>query len=283
MKTGTFTGFDLELRDPGIAWFQFNSPERLNGMTSGTKRDLIEAVTQAQMDDDVRVLVFTGTGRAFCAGDDMRAYETADLGGETLVDSIPSGHGNELGTYNALRVISQGLNIAVRNLDKLTVCALNGIAIQAGFSLALSCDFRIAADTARMGSATLRFGLMPDEGGQYLLVEAMGVAKTMDFLMRKKIVSADEALELGLLHEVVPAADLEKHTMAFAVELAEGPQLAMRLLKRSVYNAAEMTWVQSLDDIAARTAINDHHPDAKEGGAAFTEKREPVFNRWLDH
>ena len=160
MKTGTFTGFDLEIREPGIAWFQFNSPERLNGMTTGIKRDLIEAVTQAQMDNAVRVLVFTGTGRAFCAGDDLKAYRGADLGGEPLVDNIPPGHDSELGTYNGLRTISQALNTAVRNLDKLTICALNGVAIQTGFSLALSCDFRIAADSARMGSATLRFGLL---------------------------------------------------------------------------------------------------------------------------
>ena len=282
MKTGTFTGFELELRDPGIAWFQFNSPERLNGMTTAIKRDLIEAITQAQMDNEVRVLVFTGTGRAFCAGDDLRAYRSADLGGEPLVDKIPPGHDSALGTYNGLRTISQALNTAVRNLDKLTICALNGIAIQTGFSLALSCDFRIAADTARMGSATLRFGLLPDEGGQYLLVQAMGVAKTMDFLMRKKIVDANEAEQLGLVHEVVPAAELENHTMAFATELANGPQVSMRMLKRSVYNAAELTWTQSLDEIAAKTAITDHHPDAQEGVAAFHEKRAATFNAWLD-
>jgi len=282
MKTGTFTGFDLEIREPGIAWFQFNSPERLNGMTTAIKRDLIEAVTQAQMDNSVRVLVFTGTGRAFCAGDDLRAYRGADLGGEPLVDSIPAGHDNELGTYNGLRTISQALNTAIRNLDKLTVCALNGIAIQTGFSLALSCDFRIAADTARVGSATLRFGLLPDEGGQYLLVQAMGIAKTMEFLMRKKIVDAAEALELGLVHEVVPAAELESATMALAGELANGPQVSMRLLKRSVYNAGELSWSQSLDEIAAKTAISDHHPDAREGVAAFNEKRDATFNTWLD-
>lgn len=282
MQTGTFTGFELELREPGIAWFQFNSPERLNGMTTAIKRDLIEAVTQAQMDNQVRVLVFTGTGRAFCAGDDLRAYYGADLGGEPLVADIPPGHDNALGTYNGLRTISQALNTAVRNLDKLTICAINGIAIQTGFSLALSCDFRIAADSARMGSATLRFGLLPDEGGQYLLVQAMGVAKTMDFLMRKKIVDANEAAALGLVHEVVPAAELEDHTMAFAAELANGPQVSMRLLKRSVYNAAELSWSQSLDEIAAKTAITDHHPDAREGVKAFHEKRSASFNAWLD-
>ena len=282
MKTGSFTGFDLEIRKPGIAWFQLNSPERLNGMTTTIKRDLIEAVTQAQMDNNVRVLVFTGTGRAFCAGDDLKAYRGADIGGEPLVDAIPGGHDNELGTYNGLRVISQKLNSTVRSLDKLSICAINGIAIQTGFSLALSCDFRIAAESARMGSATLRFGLLPDEGGQYLLVEAMGVAKTMDFLMRKKIVSATEALELGLINEVVPNDELESAAMQMAEEFANGPQVSMRLLKRSIQNAAELSWEQSLDEIAAKTAISDHHPDAKEGVKAFQEKRTASFNDWLN-
>jgi len=283
MDTGQFTGFDLEMRDPGIAWFQFSTPERLNGMTTAIKRDLIEAVTQAQMDNRVRVLVFTGTGRAFCAGDDLKAYRGAELGGRPLVPDIPPGHDNAIGTYNGLRTISQQLNTVVRSIDKLTIAAVNGVAIQTGFSLALSCDFRIAADSARLGSATLRFGLLPDEGGQYLLVQTLGVAKTLEFLMKKRIVSADEALELGLVHEVVPAAGLEQAAMAWATELANGPQVSMRLLKRSVYNAAELGWGQALDEIAAKTAISDHHPDAREGVAAFREKREPRFNAWLEN
>ncbi len=282
MKTGAFTGFDLTIRDKGIAWFQFNTPERLNGMTTAIKRDLIEAVTQAQMDNDVRVLVFTGTGRAFCAGDDLKAYKSAELGGSPLVDPIPPGHENPLSTYDGLRTISQQLNTTVRNIDKLTICAINGVAIQTGFSLALSCDFRIASDNARMGSATLRFGLLPDEGGQYLLVRLLGVAKAMEFMMRKKIVMADEAMELGLVSQVVPANELENETMALASELAEGPQVSMRLLKKSIYNAAELSWEHALDEIASKTAISDHHSDAKEGVAAFHDKREAKFNEWLE-
>ena len=282
MDSGEFTGFEVSLRDPGIAWFQFNTPERLNGMTTSIKRDLIEAVTQAQMDNAVRVVVFTGTGRAFCAGDDLKAYSNAQLSGTPLVPGIPPGHDNALGTYNGLRTISQQLNTTIRNLDKLTVAAINGVAIQTGFSLALACDFRIAADTARMGSATLRFGLLPDEGGQYLLVQQLGVSRTLDFLIRKKIVGADEALEMGLVNQVVPAAELAEATLEWATELANGPQVAMRLLKRSVYNAAELSWNQSLDEIAAKTAISDHHPDAREGVKAFQEKRQPVFNEWLE-
>jgi 2-(1,2-epoxy-1,2-dihydrophenyl)acetyl-CoA isomerase len=278
-QTGQFRGFETAIHEPGIAVFTFNQPERLNGLTQVIKRDLIELLTQAQMDDGVRVVVFTGKGRAFSAGDDVTGRPLP--GGPQLMPDIFPGHREAIGTYEGLRVHSQTVNSAIRNLDKLSIAAVNGIAIQTGLSLALSCDFRIASKEARMGSATLRFGLLPDEGGQYLLVQLMGVAKTMDFLMRKKIVSAEEALDLGLVHEVVESAELMERTMVLATELATGPQVSMRLLKRTIYNAAEMTWAHALDDIAAKTAISDHHPDAREGVAAFRERREPKFNAWL--
>jgi 2-(1,2-epoxy-1,2-dihydrophenyl)acetyl-CoA isomerase len=283
MDTGSFSGFDLELRENGIAWFQFNTPDRLNGMTVRIKRDMVEAVTQAQMDNAVRVLVFTGSGRAFCAGDDLRAYHGKDVvGGERLVPAIHPGHDSPIGTYDGLRTISQKLNTAVRSLDKLTVAAINGVAIQTGLSLALSCDFRLAASSARLGSATLRFGLLPDEGGQYLLVQLLGLSRALDFVMRKRIVSASEALDLGLVSAVVEPEALEASDMELATELATGPQVSMRLLKRSLYNAAELGWDQSLDEIAAKTAVSDHHPDVREGTKAFFEKREPRFNAWLE-
>jgi 2-(1,2-epoxy-1,2-dihydrophenyl)acetyl-CoA isomerase len=278
-QVGQFRGFETELREPGIAVFTFNQPERLNGLTQVIKRDLVEQLTQAQMDDAVRVVVFTGQGRAFCAGDDVTGRPLPNS--PQLMPDIYPGHREAIGTYEGLRVLSQTVNSAVRGLDKLSIAAINGIAIQTGLSLALACDFRIASKDARLGSATLRFGLLPDEGGQFLLVQLMGVAKTMDFLMRKRIVPAEEALALGLVHEVVEAPDLMSRTMALATELANGPQVSMRLLKRTVYNAAEMTWAHALDDIAAKTAISDHHPDSREGLAAFREKREPKFNAWL--
>ena len=282
MDTGKFRGFEVTIQDPGITVLTFNEPERLNGFTQECKRDMTEMLVQAQMDDQVRVVVFTGSGRAFCAGDDLSGRRPPDRDG--LVPKIFGGHHNEIGTYEGLRHISQPLNVAVRNLDKLCIAAINGVAIQTGLSLALACDFRIAAREARLGSATLRFGLLPDEGGQFLLVQLMGVAKTMDFLMRKRIVSAEEALELGLVHEVVDGAQLMDRTMALATELANGPQVSMRLLKRSIYNAAEMTFNHALDEIAAKTAISDHHPDAREGVAAFREKRPANFNAWIaDH
>jgi 2-(1,2-epoxy-1,2-dihydrophenyl)acetyl-CoA isomerase len=210
----------------------------------------------------------------------MKSYGRETAG--SMVGPIGAGHQTPIGTYDALRAISQAVNVAVRNLDKLTVAAVNGFAIQTGFSFALACDFRIAARSARMGSATLRFALLPDEGGQWLLVQHLGVARTVDFLMRSRIVSADEALELGLVHQVVADDELAGAALDLARELADGPQVAMRLLKRSIYSAAELTFPHALDDIASKTAITDHHADAKAGGQAFREKRSARFNEWLE-
>lgn len=281
MRTGTFRGFTTELREPGILAITFNRPEKLNGLDQWIKRDLSETLTQAQMDDAVRVVLFTGEGRGFCAGDDISGRGRDD--GETVMQDIPGGHRDAIGTYNGLRWLSQPIAAGIRALDKLSIAAINGIAIQSGFSLALACDFRIASTEARMGSATLRFGLLPDEGGQFLLVQHMGVARTMDFLMRKRVVSAREALDLNLVHEVVEPEDLQARAMALATELANGPGVAQRLLKRSIYNAAEMTFAHALDEIAAKTAISDHDPDVREGIAAFREKRQPNFNQPRAH
>ena len=282
MQTGKFRGFEVEVHTPGIAVITFNRPERLNGTTQPMKRDLIEILTQAQMDDAVRVVVFTGSGRAFCAGDDISGRDVNYGDAQALVPDIPRGHAVPIGTYDGLRTLSQPVNLAIRNLDKLSIAAMNGVAIQTGFSLALSCDFRIASTEARMGMGTLRFGLLPDEGGQFLIVQMLGVAKAMDFLMRNRIVSAAEALGLGLVHEVTLPGELMDHTLELARELANGPQVAMRLLKRMVYNSSELTFHQALDDIASKTAISDHHPDSREGIAAFREKRVPRFNQWLE-
>src|SRR5438105_15330052 len=281
MRTGNFRGFEVTLQDPGIALITLNQPDRLNGTTQPMKRDLVETIAQAQMDDAVHVVVITGSGRAFCAGDDMSSRRpTGDA--EALMPDIPPGHGNPIGTYEGLRWLSQSLNVAVRSLDKLTIAAINGVAIQTGLSLALACDFRIASDQARLGSATLRFGLQPDEGGHALVVQLIGLAKAMDFFMRKRILDANAALSYGLVHEVVPHDQLMDRAIDLARELAEGPQVAMRLLKRSLYNAAEMPMLQAFDDIAGKTGISDHHPDAREGVASFVDKRKPAFNKWLE-
>lgn len=275
MLTGEYSGFTVEVVERGICVITFNRPERMNGTNQAMKRDLTEVVYQAQMDDEVRVVLFTGQGRAFSAGDDMTGA-TRDLTPQ-LVPAIPRGHGTAIGTYDALRFLSQSVNLAIRNLDKVTIAAVNGYAIQTGLTLALACDFRIAAREAKLGSATLRFGLLPDEGGHYFLVQTLGLPKALDFILRKRIVTGDEAAALGLVHEAVDGDQLMERAMELAREFAAGPQVAQRLLKRSIYNAYELSMEQSFEEIAAKTAITDHHPDAREGGTAFREKRTPNF------
>jgi 2-(1,2-epoxy-1,2-dihydrophenyl)acetyl-CoA isomerase len=125
-------------------------------------------------------------------------------------------------------------------------------------------------------------GWMPDEAGHWLLVEHLGVKKALEFLLRKSIVSAEEARQLGLVNEVVDDGDLTKRSMEVAEEFANLPQVATRLLKKAVYNAARLTLEQAGDDIATKTAISDYHQDAIEGAPAFREKRPATFNRWLE-
>jgi 2-(1,2-epoxy-1,2-dihydrophenyl)acetyl-CoA isomerase len=281
MLDGRYRGFEIKTA-AGVAVITFNQPDRLNAMTRGMARDLHEIMIQAQNDDDTRIVVLTGMGRGFCAGDDVAESQTNPQPPTLVPSQVRSSRNQPVNQYPLLRTYSQELIRSIRNLDKLTIAAVNGAAIQIGLSMALACDYRIASQGARLGSGTLRFGFLPDEGGHWLLVQHLGLAKALDFLMRARIVAAPEALEWGLVTEVVPPDELMVRTMALAQELAHGPQVAMRLLKRSLYNAAQQTFEQAGDDIAAKTAISDHHPDTTEGMQAFRQKRRPQFNRWLE-
>jgi 2-(1,2-epoxy-1,2-dihydrophenyl)acetyl-CoA isomerase len=278
MIEGDYQGFAVEVREPGVAVITFNRPERLNAMSFGTRRDLVEILTLAQLDDEVRVVVLTGTGRGFVAGvnNDPSVREAP-----SLVPDRPKPQHAPVNLYGQLVHYAQEPARTIRRLDKLTIAAVNGYAIQLGLSIVLACDFAVAARSAQFGSATLRMGWQPDEGGHWLLVEHLGVKRALEFLMRKRIVSADEALQLGLINEVVDDGELLKSAVGLATELADGPQVAMRLLKKAVYNAAQLTFDQAGDDIASKTAISDHHQDALDGSVAFRAKRSPTFNQWL--
>lgn len=274
-----YSGFNVDNRADGICVITLNRPATMNGFDWSVKRDLTEATTQLAYDDSSRVVVITG-GDNFSAGDNF-GNQSTDIWGQAKSQPVTRERHDSLSTYSSLRTISQNMIRAVRSLDKLTIAAVDGYAIQSGLSLALACDFRIATPRSKLGSATLRMGYLPDEGGHFLLVQNLGVSRTKDFLLRKRIVSGVEAFDLGLINELVEPDELMPRALAFAAELAEGPQVAMRLLKHAIDNAADMTFEQACMDIAVRTAVSDHHPDAKEGAAAFREKprRNPQFNR----
>ncbi|MDB5430055.1 MAG: enoyl-CoA hydratase/isomerase family protein [Caulobacter sp.] len=277
MLEGAYAGFDLKIEGPGIAVITFNRPERLNSFNIAMKRDLIEAVTQLQYDDDSKVVLFTGQGRAFSSGDDVGGAFNEDHWRDARSNPVIKGRHDALGTYSSMRTISQGLTRAVRNLDKITIAAINGAAVQSGFSLALACDFRLSVPDAKLGSGTMRMAFLPDEGGHHLIVRMLGVARAKDFLLRGRIVDGRQALEMGLVSDLAEPDQLMERAMALATELAEGPQVALRMLKHAIDNADDLTFEQAGMDIAVRTAVSDHHPDAKEGWRAFAEKRKPKF------
>jgi len=284
---GSYQGFDVAMHDRGIALFTFNRPDRLNAVSQPVRWELEEVLTVAQFDDQVRVIVLTGSGRGFVAGVAGHGADDLDIWDEeppVMASRLPSHRDVPLSRYEILVHLSQRGVRAVRRLDKLTVAAVNGFAVQWGLSLALACDFVIVGRSARFASATLRTGFQPDEGGHWLLVQHLGVRKALEFMMLNQFVDSETAVRLGLANEVVDDDQLLPRAMELAAQLAAGPQAAMRHLKKATYLAAELTFDQAGEDIAVRTSVTDFHQDAAEGVTAFwaRPRRTPHFNKWLE-
>lgn len=278
---GQYAGFTLDIREPGIAWIRFERPKgTLNGFTAAMKRDLVDAVHELNFRPDMRVIVFTGANGAFSGGDDFKNYygEEHWRDGARSRNLLSERRLDEVGLYGRIRLASQKLTSAVYETDLITIAAIDGVCIQSALSVALACDFRLASPKARIGSGTLRFGFQPDENGHYLLVRQIGVSRTLDFLINSRLLDGREALEWGLINEVVESDAIDDRAMEMATRIAAGPMAATRMLKRAVYRAYEQDFAGAAEDIALRTAITDHNPDTAEGVAAWIEKRTPQFN-----
>jgi enoyl-CoA hydratase/carnithine racemase len=154
---------------------------------------------------------------------------------------------------------------------------INGPAVAGGLALALACDFRIAADTARLGDTSGKFGLLPDEGGAWLFPRAMGLDRALKMTLLAEVYEAKEAERQGLVTSVVPAGELEAHTLAFARALAARAPLAVRLAKAMMVRGQTMSLEHSLGDAGLSVMISNASHDVREGVTAFFEKRDPVF------
>jgi enoyl-CoA hydratase/carnithine racemase len=161
--------------------------------------------------------------------------------------------------------------------DKPVIAAINGAAVAGGLTLALACDFRIAAESARLGDTSLKFALIPDEGGAYFFPRAMGMDRALKMSLLSEIYPAQRAFELGLVTEVVSDAELMNVARALAGRLADGPPIAIRLAKRMMYKQRTMELDNALEDAAMATLVSNYTDDVKEGIAAFHEKRKPRF------
>ncbi|TET37612.1 MAG: enoyl-CoA hydratase [Dehalococcoidia bacterium] len=252
-------------KEEGIATITLNRPQALNALTPTMEREWMAAIEDARDDDEVRVLVVTGAGRAFCAGKDMR-----DEGMEREAPSL-----FEMTKF--MRENIHGMALAIANLDKPYIGSINGPAVGGGMDFASMCDIRIASERAKFGMAYGRFGLPPAGGGCYFLPRIVGIARACELIWTSRIIDAEEALRIGYVSQVVPHDELEAATKELATRLAKGAAVAIRLAKRLIYHCLDLDLARALEDHQRALFIAYCTEDAKEGPRAFIEKREPIF------
>jgi len=256
----------LEVVTDGVAVLTLNRPDKLNAMSPAMLDTMLEALPRLADDGKVGVVVLTGAGRGFCAGGDVKAMaEGREFGGDTLEEKA-----------SALRTQME-VSRWLHEMPKPTIAMVRGAAAGAGLSLAMACDMRIAGDSARFAPAFARVGYSGDFGGSFFLTRLVGTAKARELYYTADILSAEQALALGLANRVVPDTRLEEETMALARRLAAGPRVALRYMKRNM-NAAESGSLTELLDLEAwhhtRCGMTEDH---REAARAFVDKREPVF------
>ena len=254
----------LVKRDGGVLTLTFNRPEARNAFTPDMLSRLGDELTEAELDPSIGCIVLTGAGGAFCAGGDVKAMAAG-----VAVDPVVR--------MEKQRMTQRLTSLRLYEMATPTIAALPGAAAGAGFSMALACDMRIAADTAVMTTAFAKVGLTGDYGGTYLLTQLVGASKARELYLLADRIDMTEAKRLNIVNWVVPAAELEARTMEIAERLANGPRVAHRLIKDNLNRALKSTFAECLDMESVNLAAARNTADHKEAAKAFAEKRAPKF------
>ncbi len=247
-------------KENGIATITLNRPQALNAFVPQMNKEVLEVLKEGERDKDVRCFVITGAGRAFCAGQDLKGRTPEQKGslGASLREK-----------YNP--IIRQ-----IRQMEKIVIAAVNGVAAGAGCNLALACDLRVASEEAKFVQSFVRVGLAPDSGGSFILPRLVGLSKAMELLLLGETVDAREAQRIGLVAKVFPTVEFAESIKAIAAKVASAPR-GIGLIKRAVNHAmlsgleTDLEYEAHLQEIAGRST------DYDEGVRAFLEKRTPVF------
>jgi enoyl-CoA hydratase/carnithine racemase len=254
-----------------VATLTLNAPERMNTISGVMLTEISELLLRADRDPDVRCIVLTGSGRAFCAGLDLQAQMAGPKGGLGNLGGSGESFTGEFDLRSAPPVV-------LHNLDTPTICALNGGSAGYGLDLALGCDIRIAVDTAKLNPGFAKRGILPESGGTWLLPRMVGYAKAAEIAFTGRTLTAAEALELGLVNHVVSADEFAERTAAMANEIAANAPLAVRAIKRMMRAAETETFEQNVHHVFLQLLPLLRTNDFSEGVAAFMEKREPEFH-----
>ena len=250
-----------------IATITLNRPERMNTISGPMLRQLTERLLEADADRDVRVIVLTGTGRAFCAGLDLS---------EVVRPSLPGDISNTNAGFHDLDLRNTPPTVLF-NLGKPTICALNGSAAGYGMDTALGCDIRIMAQSAKMAAAFTKRGIVPESGGTWFLPRLIGWSKAAELIFTGRTLTADQCLEMGLISRVVPDAELAAAAHALALEIAANAPMAVQASKKMMRMGLGEGFNDHVHHVYLQLLPLMRSQDAAEGMRAFMEKRSPNF------
>jgi len=245
-----------------VAKITFNRPEAMNALTRDMLLEIKEALEEVEKKDTIRVAVITGSGRAFCAGADLKFAKKELKGLKAQQDFF--------------RLLGNVMHNGIENMGKPVIAAVNGFALAGGFEILLAADLVIASEDARIGDQTINFGLMPGTSA-YRLPLAVGLKKAKELLLTGIWLSGKEAEKIGLVNLAVPAHELENAVNEMAAGLAEKSPVAMKLSKNLINRAALMDAEARIELAITHMLVNNTSSDRDEGIKAFTEKRKPNF------
>lgn len=258
-----------------IATITLNRPDFLNAFSEEMIQAWIAALEQVRDREDIHVLIVKGSGKCFCAGGDIKAM----VAGEGFYTSEKDYTSTAFARKNSLWKMIQRVPLLLEEIDKPVIAQVHGFALGAGLDMALMCDIRIVAQGAKLAESYVNVGIVPGDGGAYFLPRIVGVDHALDLLWTGKMLTAQEAKELGIVTFVVADDELETYVLDYATRLANGPKEVIQMMKRAVYQSQTMTLRASLDLISSQMGIVTELPNFKEGVEAVVEKRKPRFNR----
>ncbi len=259
---------DLQIEeDPPLLWVTLNRPQNSNAFSDEMITELCHVLREADWDDDVRVIILTGAGKSFCAGGDVKAME----------EKTGMFAGDPEGLRRRYTKGIQQIPLTIEALHTPIVAMVNGAAIGAGCDLACMCDIRMGCPYSRFGETFAKLALVPGDGGTFFLQRVVGFAKAMELSLTGRIVSAEEALSLGLLNHLVEAENLKEETENLASSIATNSPIAVSMIKKAIRQARTAEISGHLDLLAAFQGITQRTEDHFEGVRALKEKREPHF------